>query len=188
MKRRFARGWLALAGIAFACGGGDEPPKPVTTPMGHRAVTDAPGNQPPAVERVSLEPQEPLPGSEVRATVKATDPDGDPVTLRYEWRLDGERLRSDGPAVRLEYATRGQELEVRVRVHEPGQEDDVAQVEQPFTHGARARQRTSRAQDALDPAAFHAQATPIDPARTAEQRAGADDHRLPSTLFNASRA
>jgi hypothetical protein len=115
MKRRLARGWLALAGIALACGGGDEPPKPVTTPMGHRAVTDAPGNQPPVVERVSLEPQEPLPGSEVRATVKAADPDGDPVTLAYEWRLDGERLRTDGPAVRLEYAAKGQELEVRVR-------------------------------------------------------------------------
>jgi hypothetical protein len=67
------------------------------------------------VQRVNLEPEEPLPGGEVRATVRVTDPDGDPVTLAYEWRLDGERLPADGPTVRLEHAAKGQELEVRVR-------------------------------------------------------------------------
>jgi hypothetical protein len=117
MKSRSVRNWLGLAALALACGGGDETQAPATKPMGHAraAAQDAPGSQPPTIDRVSLEPHEPLPGSEVRATVRATDPDGDPVTLAYEWRLDGAPLRADGPAVRLEYAAKGQQLEVRVR-------------------------------------------------------------------------
>jgi hypothetical protein len=126
MKSRFAPGWLALAALALACGG-EEAQGPATKPLGHAgARADAPGDQPPAIERVSLEPQEPLPGSEVRATVRATDPDGDPVTLLYEWRLDGEPLRADGPAVRLEYAAKGQELEVRVRASDGTSESEPA--------------------------------------------------------------
>ena len=128
MKSRFARIWLALAALALACGGGEEAQAPATKPMGHARAEaqDAPGNQPPAIERVGLEPREPLPGSEVRATVRATDPDGDPVTLAYEWRLDGERLRADAPALRLEYAAKGQELEVRVRASDATSESAPA--------------------------------------------------------------
>jgi hypothetical protein len=114
-------GWatarLALAGFALACGGGEEETRPQTTPMGHsraQRATDGGENQPPVIERVSLEPVDPPAGSEVRATVKVSDPEGDRVSLAYAWRLDGERLGGDGPAVRLLHAAKGQQLEVRI--------------------------------------------------------------------------
>jgi len=108
---------LALAGFVLACGGGEEEPRSQTTPMGQsraRGATGAGANQPPVIERVSLEPVDPPAGSEVRATVRVSDPEGDAVHLAYAWRLDGERLPGDGPAVRLVHAAKGQQLELRV--------------------------------------------------------------------------
>lgn len=113
----FAAAGLALAGFALACGGGEEESRPQTTPMGHSRAQGATGdgaNRPPVIERVSLEPLDPPAGSEVRATVRVSDPEGDRVSLAYAWRLDGERLPGDGPAVHLVHAAKGQQLELRV--------------------------------------------------------------------------
>jgi hypothetical protein len=49
-------------------------------------------NQPPRIERVSLEPRAPLPGKTVRAQVEVVDPDRDPVHLRYRWSVDGTTI------------------------------------------------------------------------------------------------
>jgi hypothetical protein len=116
-----------LLGGILACGGGDEAERPRTTPLGHarEARADGPGNEPPVIERVSLDPRDPLPGSEVRATVRAVDPEGDELSFAYEWRLDGERQPADGPALRLEHASKGQELEVRVRASDGESESQI---------------------------------------------------------------
>jgi hypothetical protein len=128
MKGRTRGIWLALAAVVLGCGGGEEADRPATTPVGQARARHAngPGNDAPLIERVGLDPADPLPGSEVRATVRAVDPEREELTFRYEWLLDGERLPGDGAALRLEHAAKGQELEVRVHASDGENESEVA--------------------------------------------------------------
>jgi hypothetical protein len=72
-------------------------------------------NRPPRIESVALSPDGPVPsGAEVTAVVKATDPDGDPLHLRYEWRVDGRQTGAHGPTFETRGLQRGQSLQVRV--------------------------------------------------------------------------
>jgi hypothetical protein len=71
-------------------------------------------NRPPVVDRVQLEPEEPVSGGRVRAVVTASDPDGGSVRLHYAWTLAGAPAGTDGPELALERARKGQELDVTV--------------------------------------------------------------------------
>ncbi|MFQ5416289.1 MAG: hypothetical protein ACE5FL_04475 [Myxococcota bacterium] len=117
MESGFACPWLAAGAIASAlmlaaCG---EPSAPAAT------ATSAPGsvggvadNRPPRVEGVRLEPAEPLAGDAVRAVVRASDPDGDPVVLVYEWRLNDRPVGRGTQRLMLSDAAKGDSLEVAV--------------------------------------------------------------------------
>jgi predicted small lipoprotein YifL len=65
------------------------------------------GNSPPWIEDAHLEPQGPLTGSVVRAVVKATDPDGDPLTFRYTWFADDRRVREGADTFALNGVKKG---------------------------------------------------------------------------------
>lgn len=47
------------------------------------------GNSPPQLTGVTLEPKRPARGGELTATAAASDTDGDPLTCRYEWLVNG---------------------------------------------------------------------------------------------------
>lgn len=95
---------IAIAGGAWLIGCGGESAQ---APTG-ASMAAAPGsatarkasatNAAPQVTSVSLQPNEPQPGTVVQATARATDPDGDSVHIRYEWRVAGGRVAggSDG--------------------------------------------------------------------------------------------
>lgn len=106
---------LAL-GLGVGCGSAPEEKAPSGAPMSAAPATpraDGAG-PPPVVERVALEPMEPIPGGRVRAIVKAADPDGGSVRLRYAWRVGGLPAGGDAPELLLESGRKGQEVEVTV--------------------------------------------------------------------------
>lgn len=112
-------GWVCGAAalvMAIGCGASEDAPRPSGAPMGGAAPPRAEGglNQAPAIERVRLEPEEPVPGGRVRALVDARDPDGDAVRLRYVWMLGGVPIGGDAPDLVLESARKGDDLEVMV--------------------------------------------------------------------------
>ena len=97
------RVWLTapLLGLAVACGGGEEEPRP----SGPSMVAPPPAEDPdentaPVVESVALNPRNPLPGTPVEANVEVRDPDGDPYRLTFEWEVNGELVAS-GPHPRF---------------------------------------------------------------------------------------
>jgi hypothetical protein len=61
-----------------------------------------------------------LPGGEVFSGVPVTlrpearDPDGDAVTFRYEWRVNGRRVRQDGPVLETARHRRGDTVQATV--------------------------------------------------------------------------
>ncbi len=101
--------------LALACGA-EEAPRPSGAPIsGTPAQAQASAdNRPPLIERVRLEPDEPIPGGRVRAVVRASDPDGGPVKLRYTWHIDGAVAGSDAPELVLDRGRKGSEVEVTV--------------------------------------------------------------------------
>jgi hypothetical protein len=88
---------LAFAGGAWLCGcGGESTQAPSGASMAAAAGTgttrSAPSNGAPQISSVTLEPNDPQPGTVVRALAHASDPDGDSVQIRYEWRIAGSRV------------------------------------------------------------------------------------------------
>jgi hypothetical protein len=88
---------LALAGGAWLIGCGSESPlAPTGASMaaapGSATSRTAQNNGAPQVTSVSLQPNAPQPGTVVQALARATDPDGDSVHVRYEWRVAGGRV------------------------------------------------------------------------------------------------
>ena len=72
------------------------------------------GNALPAVEEVRIEPQAPSAGSTVRAVVTARDPDGDPLTLQYQWYVDNVLTPGKGDSMSLTGVRKGSSVHVRV--------------------------------------------------------------------------
>jgi hypothetical protein len=73
------------------------------------------GNGAPLIERVDLNPRDPVSGVPVTAVVEASDPDGDPLRIRYEWTLNGRPV-ADGarPGIVLDDLRKGDRIEVAV--------------------------------------------------------------------------
>lgn len=99
--------------LASACGG-EEPAALEAQSMGSLAASPAVENRAPQVERVRLEPAEPLPGNTLRAVATVRDPDGDRTTLSFRWRVAGRELAGGGAEIALRDATKGDEVEVWV--------------------------------------------------------------------------
>src|SRR5690606_20805704 len=106
-------GWIVLA-LATACG--EEPAQPSGRSMTAPAEASAARvNRAPEITRVVLDPRRPQPGQDVSARVEAHDADGDPVRLRYAWRLDGRVQPARTARLRVpESARKGQRLELEV--------------------------------------------------------------------------
>ena len=68
----------------------------------------------PAIDRLFLSPNSPVPGTLVRAQVQTRSGDSRVLTLSYVWRVDGRRVETTGPALRLAEDTRGSLVEVMV--------------------------------------------------------------------------
>lgn len=116
---RRGRGWLvagSLAGALVACGSEEvrSPSGPAMAPAASAPAASRVEAGPPVVERVAIEPAEPLAGGRVRAVVTAVSPDGGAVRLRYAWRLDGVEVGSDAPEVVLEGGRKGQSVALDV--------------------------------------------------------------------------
>jgi hypothetical protein len=116
-SRHRATGWLLAGAVALACGGADDP-KPSGAPMARKEaapVADREENSPPVVERVVLHPQRPRPGHRIEARIEVGDPDGDPIRLDIEWRLNGQVIQKGRQAnVAPEGMQKGDELAVTV--------------------------------------------------------------------------
>jgi hypothetical protein len=102
---------LSAGGLLLACGGGDDPVEPGTP------LEDV-GNQAPIIDSVRLTPAEPADGDVVRAIVRARDPEGARLELRYRWSVAGRRVDEDGAALALQGVDRGSFVEVEVTAHD----------------------------------------------------------------------
>lgn len=112
----FGRGaaWLAaaLGGLAIGCSDGVPEPE---TPGGATLAAGAEAEgAAPEIQRLRLEPAEPLPGDRVRAVVMARDPDGDRVELGYRWSVAGRPVSGDGAEITLPDLAKGDPIEVEV--------------------------------------------------------------------------
>jgi len=85
----------------------------------------------PAGHEVALEPARPVRGQPVRAVLvrKAGDPDGDPVSYRYEWLLDGQAVEASGDQLPAHHLKRGSAVAVRVRASDGESESEPVTAE-----------------------------------------------------------
>jgi hypothetical protein len=113
MQRIGWRGYVGVAclGFGIACGGEE-----VATPEIGRGAAPVRGeseaNQPPQIERLRLEPAEPMPGGTLRALATVRDPDGDRVTQTFRWQVAGRELAESGAEIELRDVAKGTEIEV----------------------------------------------------------------------------
>ncbi len=126
MKRRLL--WIVGVAILLSAGcrreqaaqSGAQPMDTSVTETGQAST----GNRLPEVADLRIEPANPAPGQMVRAAVKVWDPDGDPLLIRYHWRLQGQRIGTEEGHLSLVGAKRGETVEVRVVVSD-GKGGDV---------------------------------------------------------------
>jgi hypothetical protein len=76
------------------------------------------GNCPPEIGTVRLVPKAPTTGSKVKASVTYSDPDGDPVTLKYQWFIDDREVSGGGEELTLAGVKKGSWVHVRVSTHD----------------------------------------------------------------------
>jgi hypothetical protein len=109
------RAGLGAAAVALAACGGSDAPAPSGRTMAAPAQAAAGANQPPRIDRLALDPREPVAGQDVVARVQTVDPDGDAVELQYTWWLDGRRVGERGASLRIP-ETAGKDLAIEVEV------------------------------------------------------------------------
>jgi len=61
----------------------------------------------PDVADLRIEPEAPANGRSIRAIAQARDPDGDPLTLRYQWKIDGVPTTGETDSLILRGAGKG---------------------------------------------------------------------------------
>lgn len=91
-------GAIALLAMSVGCGGDGEPQASTTEQWGRvdEPVKSA-ANQPPVIDSITFEPEEPIAGASLGARVDTSDPERRGVTLEYVWSVDGRRVVGDGP-------------------------------------------------------------------------------------------
>ena len=126
---------LALAGAVWLGGCSDEQPAPTGSSMaaapGSAKATAAPRDDAaPRVTGVSLWPSRPQPGTRVEARANASDPDGDPVRLRYAWFANGTRIAGAvESAIVVPDLRKGTELSVSVVASDGRADSDPVSAE-----------------------------------------------------------
>jgi hypothetical protein len=108
---------LAIAGAGLVIGCSDE--KPAATgasmdaPAGAATARKVDANTAPQLTGVTLESSRPQPGTLLQARAEASDPEGDAVNIRFEWRVDGNVIAGarDGSLV-VPNVSKGSELSV----------------------------------------------------------------------------
>ncbi len=77
------------------------------------------GNSPPVVSSLSFEPEDPRTDDPIRAHVVAEDADGDPVSVRLEWRVDDVVVDATGTELAGErWFDKGQEILITAIPHD----------------------------------------------------------------------
>ncbi|MBW1687825.1 MAG: hypothetical protein JRS35_22545, partial [Deltaproteobacteria bacterium] len=71
-------------------------------------------NRAPVILEVRLSPSEPAAGERVSALVRASEPDGEAIQLRFTWSIGGRTLPDSGAEIRLGEVARGARIEVEV--------------------------------------------------------------------------
>ncbi len=72
-------------------------------------------NSAPVITALGLEPSGEIhPGDEVRVAPQATDVDGDSISFRYRWTVNGSPVAEQGPALSTAGLARGGSIEVEV--------------------------------------------------------------------------
>ncbi len=134
-SRRWMRTSFALtAAFAWiACGAGEES-KPTGLKMGDTpqpttetatTIKSTGTNSPPEIDEIVLRPETPRPGERLTAVVEAYDPDGDPVSLRYHWTVDGTSIDNSSNELMLRDVEKGSYVEVSVIARDQEDESDT---------------------------------------------------------------
>lgn len=114
---RWGLGAVALlAGVAC---GGDDAPVAQGAPMSGGALTEALApsgpNDAPVVTRVAVNPRNPMPGMGLQAIVEASDPNGDPIRLKYIWKVNGATVfEGKTPVANLPNTRKGDRITLEV--------------------------------------------------------------------------
>jgi hypothetical protein len=100
-----SRGRMIRATVVVDDGHGGEDTASATTPV---------SNSPPVVGSVSLDPREPTVESDLVASPRSTDRDGDRVDYRYRWLVNGRPVPGDGPVLPRDRFRRGDSIALEV--------------------------------------------------------------------------
>jgi hypothetical protein len=107
-----------LLAATVGCGGESaEAPRPSGSAMTGptRAAEREGANAAPVVERLRLNPSDPLPGVVLTAVAEASDPDGDALRLAYVWRVNGREVeRGARPSIVLQDLAKDDDVSVEV--------------------------------------------------------------------------
>lgn len=116
---------IALLGAGCAEWPTEPPPAPRDPPSVDTMSAEAaasvraatPGNRPPRLTTLSLQPAAPSTLDAVRVTIETDDPDGDRVSVRVRWLLNGQPVPGlDSRSLPPGTARKGQELRVSVTI------------------------------------------------------------------------
>jgi len=105
---------ICCGAIGLACGSRRDEPAASGTPMLADEDVLAGGNHAPTVTALHFVPQRAAPGERVQAVAVGADEDGDPVTLRYSWMVDGRRLLDEGSRITVPESAGNGTIEVTV--------------------------------------------------------------------------
>ena len=113
---------IIAAMIGGGCGG-EAPAPPSLSPTGERAIaardSSLSENGIPEILELRIFPQEAQPGDTLRAEARAEDPDGDPMTIQYAWRVPGSEQRGRGPEFKPSRLKKGMRVEVSAIARDP---------------------------------------------------------------------
>lgn len=96
-----------------------------------RVDADAIPNEPPSAPEVVIAPDDPYTLDDLLAeiTVEAEDPDGDALTYRYAWSVDGQPVDADGESIGSAETAVDQVWQVQVRANDGVNEGEPATAE-----------------------------------------------------------
>lgn len=144
-----ALGATLLLGPMLGCGMGSSEPTPSGTSMvAEWGTGDAGANEAPEITSLHFVPQRAVPGETVQAVANARDPDGDPVTLRYEWRVGSRRLMDEGSRITVPESATWDSVEVVV-VASDGKDESEPRIGR-FRAGNRAPRITALDIDTIE--------------------------------------
>lgn len=103
--------WLAAALVVASCGGESTQAPEATEPDTAPPST----NRAPEVESAQITPGTPGVGDELRLESSVSDPEGDPVELRFEWFVNRELQDTTGVRFETDELRRGDEVYAVVR-------------------------------------------------------------------------